>query len=243
GNMKETEGTREAHMHAENRYAITYNDSSRMWRKKQGAARMALSKHLPYAQLPKHRRPTTLCKCVTLGSHPSSEHLDSVCQCLPLCTARRTVREMPLKLSPSGTFHPSISFLPSVSLSILPETSSRGRDCSPRLSSEMKDGTAVALWGRSHPPTQVTWWTLMTRNNCDGYVSSHFSKQKKINTRLPTQVARGGAAGMERRRGRRSVESLIYLSLSGPGSLCQALQADHVVQDYYKNRSLEEAEP
>ena len=26
-------------------------------------------------------------------------------------------------------------------------------------------------------------------------------------------------------------------------SLCQALQADHVVQDYYKNRSLEEAEP
>ena len=44
----------------------------------------------------------------------------------------------------------------------------------------------------------------------------HFSP-KKINTRLPPQVARGGAAGMERRGGRRSVESLIYLSLSGPG--------------------------
>lgn len=41
----------------------------------------------------------------------------------------------------------------------------------------------------------------------------HFSLQK-INTRLPPQVARGGAAGMERRR---SVGSLIYLSLSGPG--------------------------
>lgn len=41
----------------------------------------------------------------------------------------------------------------------------------------------------------------------------HFFLQK-INTRLPPQVARGGAAGMERRR---SVGSLIYLSLSGPG--------------------------
>lgn len=36
GNMKETGRKGEAHMHAENRYAVTYNDSSRMWKKKQG---------------------------------------------------------------------------------------------------------------------------------------------------------------------------------------------------------------
>ncbi|CAB1425290.1 unnamed protein product [Pleuronectes platessa] len=44
----------------------------------------------------------------------------------------------------------------------------------------------------------------------------HFSPMK-INALLLPQVARGGAAGMESQGGRRSVESLIYLSLSGPG--------------------------
>lgn len=50
----------------------------------------------------------------------------------------------------------------------------------------------------------------------------HFSL-KKINTLLPPQVARGGAAGMERRGGRRSVESWFIWACQALGGLGRCL--------------------